>query len=86
MKAVITGKFRAYFNCRSAFPLVWSIDNGRIETEINVSKIRFHYESNRCTPLETCFERVVDTERTPSVWLEGVGRVEITEGVADIYL
>lgn len=73
-------KYRVYFNRHNEFPQVWSIDEGDVETEVNVKQLIMvdvravtHYDSTG------------DNVNTPKAWFEVHGRLEVRAGVAYIF-
>jgi hypothetical protein len=57
---------RVYFNKRSDFPNVWSVDDGNQDNEINVSKVCFGAEVYP----ETAYSGDKPNEDSPVAWLE----------------
>lgn len=71
--------YRVYFNRHSDFPLVWSVDHGTQETEVNVRKVvtrnvRTYTDSGPG-----------DNLNSPTVWIvvEG-GNLQILDDIAYI--
>lgn len=72
--------YRVYFNRHADAPLVWSVDEGTQETEINVRRV----------VLRGIYGRTVygvgDNTDSPSVWLEIQGKLEVIDSIAYITL
>lgn len=73
-------RYRCYFNRRSDAPRVWSIDEGDVSSEINVSAIHTR-NADICTRTNLT-ER--DTENKPMVWIEIWGTLKVEGTVATI--
>lgn len=57
--------WRIYFNKRSEFPLIWSVDSGKGTQEIKVKDARLH----RVTGI-TRYDPSGDNVTTPTAWVE----------------
>lgn len=59
--------FRVYYNRRSDYPFIWSVDEGTQETEVNVTDVELTRVSAK-----TRFDRHVPrgSTETPSCWFE----------------
>jgi len=75
--------YRVYFNRKSEFPQVWSIDEGTQESEINVSNVEVYVPiiARNLTQEEM---NSVDRNVTPIAWFECKGRLKVVNGVAYI--
>lgn len=70
--------YRVYFNRWADAPMVWSVDQGDISTEINVSAI--HMDA----PCTTGSNPACDNVREPRAWFELTGHLTVSNGVATI--
>ncbi len=59
--------YRIYYNRTAEYPLIWSIDQGTQETEINVKAIKLH-RCNLTTGGDPTAPRV--SKDVPCVWFE----------------
>ena len=69
---VFRGRFRVYWNRALEAPLVWSVDDGAVENEMKVSRVKI-----RGAVLQTECNMNNDHIREPRGWIEGMGIVEI---------
>lgn len=71
-------RYRIYFNRSSDAPLVWSVDAGTQDTEINVSRIEIH------TPLESFYNGNKPNPDSPVAWFETEGLLICVDDTAYI--
>lgn len=76
--------YRVYFNKKSEWPLVWSIDEGDQDTEINVKEVTIIASYSETRAIVN--NGHIDTTNTPLAWLavEAKG-IRIVEGIATIW-
>ena len=71
-------RYRIYFNRRSDAPLVWSVDEGSQETEINVSRVEI------LTPIKSFYNGKTPNPDSPVAWFETDGILARVNDVAFI--
>jgi hypothetical protein len=73
--------YRVYYNRSSDAPLVWSVDEGTQETEINVARVSLHF-----CDVETIvnLKETVNPDETPKAWLQVRGVLRVEGGTAII--
>ena len=78
--------YRAYFNSFQNAPQCWSVDEGTIDTEINVCGIFTVGCQVVSRTLSEPERAAVDSERQPVAWLEiPASRMRIEKGLAVFY-
>lgn len=64
-----TGKFRVYFNDKSEYPLLWSVDHGTQKSEHKFHVVSIH------PSVHTYYDLEAPHPESPTAWIEGEGKV-----------
>lgn len=73
-------KYRVYYNRRSDYPFIWSVDEGTQETEQNVKSVEFH-DVSAMTNGDLTVPR--SSTETPCVWFDVLyATLTVKDGVA----